>query len=57
MNCDLYEHLMNAAQKEYDKEYSTGDYCHEQSFLWGFQEGAEWMLNKLEELKRNEIHK
>lgn len=42
---------MNSAQEEY-KNYSRGEYCHEQSFLWGFQEGAEWILDKLEELKK-----
>ena len=33
---------MHAAASEEDKNnYSTGEYCHEQSFLWGFQEGVE----------------
>ena len=30
-----------AAFEEYKNNYSTGEYCHEQSFLWGFQEGVE----------------
>ena len=30
-----------AASEEYKNNYSTGEYCHEQSFLWGFQEGVE----------------
>ena len=30
-----------AASEEYQNNYSTGEYCHEQSFLWGFQEGVE----------------
>ena len=25
-------------------EYSTGEYCHEQSFKWGFQEGFEYAM-------------
>ena len=31
-----------AAEKRYEEEYSTGEYCHEQSFKWGFQEGVDW---------------
>ena len=35
------------AEQVYEAEgYSTGDYCHKQSFLWGFQEGYE-TLKKL----------
>ena len=30
-----------AASEEYKNNYSTGEYCHEQSFIWGFQEGVE----------------
>lgn len=30
-----------AASEEYENNYSTEEYCHEQSFLWGFQEGVE----------------
>lgn len=30
-----------AASEEYKNNYSTGEYCNEQSFLWGFQEGVE----------------
>lgn len=26
----------------YNKEYSTGEYCHETSFKWGFEEGSRW---------------
>ena len=35
------------AEDIYNKEYSTGEYCHEQSFKWGFQEGYEYALNKV----------
>lgn len=35
------EQMHAAASEEYQKNYSTGEYCHEQSFLWGFQEGVE----------------
>ena len=41
-----------AAKETYDKDYSNGQYCHEQSFLWGFQEGVEWIKKKLEELDK-----
>lgn len=35
------EQMHAAAAEEYKNNYSTGEYCHEQSFLWGFQEGFE----------------
>lgn len=35
------EQMHAAASEEYKNNYSTGEYCHEQSFLWGFQEGVE----------------
>lgn len=35
------EQMYAAASEEYKNNYSTGEYCHEQSFLWGFQEGVE----------------
>ena len=35
------EQMHAAASEEYKNNYSTGEYCHEQSFLWGFQEGFE----------------
>lgn len=35
------EQMYTAASEEYQKNYSTGEYCHEQSFIWGFQEGVE----------------
>ena len=35
------EQMYAAASEEYKNNYSTGEYCHEQSFLWGFQEGIE----------------
>ena len=35
------EQMHTAASEEYKNNYSTGEYCHEQSFLWGFQEGVE----------------
>lgn len=35
------EQMCAAASEEYKNNYSTGEYCHEQSFLWGFQEGVE----------------
>jgi GNAT superfamily N-acetyltransferase len=32
----------DACDKRYSEEYAHGEYCHEQSFKWGFQEGVEW---------------
>ena len=33
----------NACDKRYAEEYAHGEYCHEQSFKWGFQEGVDWL--------------
>ena len=29
------------------KGYAEGEYCHEQSFSWGFQEGVDWLKSKI----------
>ena len=41
------EEECEAAENRYDDEYSTGEYCHEQSFKWGFQEGIDWLKGRL----------
>ena len=33
------EEMFIKANDIYNEEYSKGEYCHEQSFKWGFQEG------------------
>ena len=33
----------DACYKRYSEEYAHGEYCHEQSFKWGFQEGVDWL--------------
>lgn len=33
----------DACDKIYSTDYNHGEYCHEQSFKWGFQEGVEWL--------------
>ena len=33
----------DACDKRYSEEYAEGEYCHEQSFKWGFQEGVDWL--------------
>lgn len=33
-----YDEAMKLAEEVYNEEYSHGEYCHKQSFLWGFQE-------------------
>lgn len=38
-----YEIEYQAAENKYESEYSKGEYCHKQSFLWGFQEGIEYI--------------
>lgn len=49
-----YEQDMIEAQKTFDEHYSTGEYCHEQSFLWGFQEGADYKERELKTVQRKE---
>lgn len=36
---DDFEKMYTESEKRYEEEYSKGEYCHEQSFKWGFQEG------------------
>ena len=36
---DEIEMLHSAMKREYNANYKHGEYCHEQSFSWGFQEG------------------
>lgn len=45
-NKDVYD-MHQAADDIYEKDYSEGDHCHQQSFKWGFQEGVEWKTEKL----------
>lgn len=34
-----YEEAMQLAEETFAEQgYNTGEYCHKQSFLWGFQE-------------------
>lgn len=47
------EQMHTSALEEYKKNYSTGEYCHEQSFLWGFQEGVEYMESESKSLLDN----
>lgn len=44
-----FEELYNESERIYKKDYSTGEYCHEQSFKWGFQEGVNFAEKKLTE--------
>ena len=46
----------NACDKRYLEEYSHGEYCHEQSFKWGFQEGVNWLEKRKEQKPRWEIN-
>lgn len=50
MNNFNFEEIYNAFEKIYNKEYSKGEYCHEQSFKWGFQEGVEFVERKLQKI-------
>ena len=43
-----YVEEFNAGEEIYiQKGYSDGEYCHKQSFCWGFQEGIEWLKSQL----------
>lgn len=33
----------DACDVRYTEEYSHDEYCHEQSFKWGFKEGVDWL--------------
>lgn len=41
---DEFESMYNESERIYNEEYSTGEYCHEQSFKWGFQEGFDFAM-------------
>lgn len=41
------EQMNEACTHEYNKNYAHGGYCHEQSFIWGFQEGVEFCENEM----------
>ena len=41
-----FEDMYEASKQCYDSKYNKDEYCHEQSFKWGFQEGAEWREEK-----------
>ena len=36
-----------SGERIYNEDYSTGEYCHEQSFKWGFQEGVQFSNKKM----------
>ena len=41
---DEFEVMYNESERIYNEEYSTGEFCHEQSFKWGFQEGFDFAM-------------
>ena len=44
-----FEIMYNESEKVYKEQYSTGEYCHEQSFKWGFQEGYDCAVRLLKD--------
>ena len=43
MNTNInFDDMYIASEEEYNNNYSHGEYCHEQSFKWGFQEGVNY---------------
>ena len=41
---DEFDKMYYESERVYNKDYSTGEYCHEQSFKWGFQEGFDFAM-------------
>ena len=41
---DEFEAMYNESELIYNEEYSKGEFCHEQSFKWGFQEGFDFAM-------------
>ena len=41
--------IEDACDKRYSEEYAHGEYCHKQSFKWGFQEGVDWFEKRGEQ--------
>ena len=37
-----FSEMYEQSEKIYNTDYNKGEYCHEQSFKWGFQEGTEF---------------
>lgn len=52
-----FEDMYMASEEEYKNNYSHGEYCHEQSFKWGYQEGVDYcefeILNQVFEYIRD----
>ena len=44
-----FDTMYNESEKVYKEQYSTGEYCHEQSFKWGFQEGYDYAVRLLKD--------
>lgn len=43
-----FEELDEGCQETWkEKGYSRGQYCHKQSFQWGFQEGVQWAESRI----------
>ena len=49
------DEIFEACISEYQKNYSNGEYCHEQSFIWGYQEGFDYAVQELIKKVRNYI--
>ena len=41
-----FDRMYMESEKRYKEEYSKNEYCHEQSFKWGFQEGYDYAHEK-----------
>lgn len=45
----------DACEHRYAEEYAHGEYCHEQSFRWGFQEGVDWLEKQGEQKPTDKV--
>lgn len=36
---ERYDIEREKCEARYNEEYATGEYCHKQSFIWGYEEG------------------
>lgn len=39
-----FSEMYEQSEKINNTDYNKGEYCHEQSFKWGFQEGFDFVM-------------
>lgn len=48
-----FSEMYEQSEKIYNTDYNKGEYCHEQSFKWGFQEGTKYAIDNITEWIKN----